>query len=649
LNCSQARALLATYRELNNEEKAQLDEHLEHCDACAQEFAHFQMISQAFKKLPSIAPSPDAHTRLMHALAEEHVRFLQHTPTSATSTPTPAFLAPYIKDISPKKPAQENLAAFSTANTGPLPVIDISKHTKRRYPGQMSHITVIGLAASFLLVLMLGGFGSLLLLANQGSQHVTSISSGGGAAIVVKPLQVSTNQYTTTSAYDHIASAVANDTHIYSTSYTDGATNWMLEQSNLDNTAQPSVPLLSSPSSNPIFVLGSSQNWLFWLQLDKSAQGSSKNTNNTTTTTKTLAGTWSLRALYIGTQPTTPSDTQNSTPDATKALILHQDTFKPAKSPSWVNTPVQGIWFYQDSLLVAYLDSKGTSHLVDYQFSQDTLSQTTNLASAHNGHVLTSPTASNNGNSIFWSEEWLDAQQDLQSNIWTQQVEVATPGQNGRWTSQTRTETYLFRADGLSFQPHVVDNTLFFLSATTKLPVSAQPSATKTPKSTPTETSVNSTPTSATATVSATATATATTPANSPYLGGSAKIDPTVLTPQLDTTVAGNLVAYSADGALQQQSPVNNTKAVVSDLQSGSQYIVWQNMSGNFEMYDVTSSSAVIIDPSDIGKNSAFMTVNGDSAIWTAYIPQSAAQTSTTNNVTITFGTFKWPDAKSGS
>ncbi len=650
MNCSQARALLATYRELNSEEKAILNEHLDHCDACAQEFAHAQMLINALHELPSIAPAPGARDRLMRALAEEHVHFLQHTPTSAISTPTPSFLVPYIKDISPKKPAAESLAAFSTANTGPLPVIDITKHTKRHQPRQMSHIAVIGLVASFLLVLMLGGFGSLLLLANQGNQHVTSIPSGGGAAIVIKPLQVNTNQYTTTSAYSHIASAVANDTHIYSTSYTDDQTNWMLEQSNLDSSAKASVPLLSGPSSNPIFVLGSSQDWLFWLQLDKAAQTSTKNTTDTTTTstTKTLAGSWSLRALYIGSQPTTGSDTQTTTPDATKALVLHQDTFKPAKSPSWVNTPVQGTWLYQDHLLVAYLDSKGTSHLVDYQFVQDTLSQTSEIATTHKGHVITAPTASSNGNSIFWSEEWLNGQHNLQSNIWTQQVEVATPGQNGRWTNQTRTETYLFRADGTSFQPHVVDNTLFFLSATTKLAVSAQPNATatSTPKKTATATGTNGTQANATATASATATPTT---SNSPYLGGSTKIDPTVLTPQIDATVAGNLIAYTANGALQQQSPVNNAKAVVSDLQSGSQYVVWQNTSGNFEMYDVTSSSPVIIEPSDIAKNSAFMSINGDTAIWTAYIQPSTTQTNNANTTTITFGTFKWPDSKSGS
>src|SRR5205085_22171 len=109
--------------------------------------------------------------------------------------------------------------------------------------------------------------------------------------------------------------------------------------------------------------------------------------------------TWSLHALYL--------DSTDQASDSTPTSItLLKDTFSQATAPGWVNSPVQGIWFTQNGLLVTALDAKGNSHLWQIQLDPKKTSTATQLASTNGGHILTSPTANSNETSIYWSEEW---------------------------------------------------------------------------------------------------------------------------------------------------------------------------------------------------------------------------------------------------
>ncbi|MBA2679127.1 MAG: hypothetical protein H0U76_12115, partial [Ktedonobacteraceae bacterium] len=390
MNCSQARALLAIYRETkkNPQDSADLADHLTHCEACSAASAQYDLVGEHVRSMPTIEPSPDAHNRLMQALAAEHARFLQRTPSSTVSKPAPAFLAPYLQDVAHKLSPTETLRAFSSANTGPLPVI---RPTRAHSSYRMNHIAILGLAASFLIVLMTGGLTALLLIARQGPSNSIAITSNTS---IHQSSQVDTVPHTTLAAYPHVASAVANEDSIYYTAYNDDATSWMLEK--LDNSNnQTSTPLLASSATNPLLVLGGNKDWLVWLQIDAPSQVKGKSTSPLAE--NKLEGSWSLHALSLR------SNTATTTYDDAKSLLLHKDTFESVNTPSWINAPVQGLWFMQNRMLVTFIDAKGISHLVSYQLDGDKVSTTRELAHTKKGHVLTSPTATSDGTAIYWS------------------------------------------------------------------------------------------------------------------------------------------------------------------------------------------------------------------------------------------------------
>jgi len=155
VNCSQARAMMAAYRELENRdvETIGLDIHLENCESCRQELARQMFVGDHLRALPKVEPLPDMHSKLMHALAKEQLEFIRRSPHGTVSTPQ--FLKPYLHEHAQSTQDSNLIAAFSTAETGPLPIL----HTKRK-PRHRSHISqfaVLGLAAAFLMLLMMGG------------------------------------------------------------------------------------------------------------------------------------------------------------------------------------------------------------------------------------------------------------------------------------------------------------------------------------------------------------------------------------------------------------------------------------------------------------------------------------------------------------
>lgn len=596
-----------------------LETHLSQCAACEEVQAQYTITGERLRTLPRIELLPDAHTKLMQALATEHVHFLQYTPASTVAKPTPAFLAPYLKDLAQNGLYANKLAAFATADTGPIPIVQQS--TKRRPIYQINHFTIIGVAASFLMMLLVGSLTCLLLL----TQHGSSISP---PSLVVHQLNdVRSVNYIATSVYPHVASAVASSYTIYYTTYNDDETSWQLEQ--FDEKANSNTPLLAKPSTQELIVLGSSANWLIWLQIDlpKSANTPSQPTNDTNTTPTRV---WSLHAHYL-----------SSTPSAGTGMApfdreLTSKTFDPSTVPSWVNRPIQGISFIQNTLLAAIIDAQGISHLQSFQLDPTKEITQTELANASNGHLLTSPTANSNGTAIYWADEYIsNAGGQLSSDIWTQQTTDASPSNAGRWVAHQTIKQYLFRADGKSFHPQMVNDTLFLLST-------SQTDG-NTPNPTPLITASAQARSTAT-TIQPTVVPTAVNYANLPE--GAINLDPKIFTPQIDSRQAGKILSFTASGVAEVLPQFDNTQ-IVTALQGGTGFLLWQRTDGsNFGMYDVIAKAPVEVGDNVFPSNSAFLMVNGDTAI-SVTSKQNSANQHNQANIPVTFDTFKWPIPRS--
>jgi len=641
--------MLSAYRELkkdDHQDTMALDVHLASCTDCRQLLDQHHLVGKHIRSLPAVEPSSQAYTNLMRALAVEHARFIQRSSSSAALTPAPDFLKPYLKEHASKDPATEALTAFSKADTGPLPVI---RAVPKRSRGlHLNHFAIIGLAAAFLLVLMTGGITSFLWLAQSHQSPGPAQGAGNNITSVQRISQVSMVSAAATTSYPHVVSAVANRQYIYYSAYGETNSEWMLEQ--LDVQAHQSIPLLPTASASPLIVLGSSQDHLVWLQFDPPQLVKNSKKQQAHGGETSYIRPWKLYSLALNTNQ---SDTQTS---ATPEVLL-QGSFDQKTAPSWVHTPVQGIWFTQDSLLIASIDQKGVSHLIQHLFSNtaqgnknstNTKTQPTNtattteLANADNGQILTSPTANSNGTGIYWSEEWLSDDNTLHSNIWTQQTGKAAPAP-GKWTPRTETEMFQFTNDDKSFRPQVVNDTLFLLqAATTDVTNQLQltPTATaSTPTATTTMTAATATPA---ATLTATATATTSAAAES---GNIAQVDPNIYSQPLDASIQGTLQAFSINTGAK-LSPAFGADGPISGLQAGGRFLIWQNSNNNsFDMFDVTANIPVNINPMIVPKDAIFLAVNGDSAVWISNADINANPNDITNS-TVKLGTFNWPPPK---
>ena len=180
MNCIQAQAMLAAYRELRNSETdtTDLEEHLEQCASCRQALANYNMVGEHIRSLAAIEPPPDAYAKLMNALAIEQIRYMQWAPPG--THPTPEFLKPYLQEHAQHERTTDPLVAFATAKTGPLPMTQTPRKRRRSH---VSHFAVIGLAAAFLMLVMMSGITTLLIL-TRGNPRPVAIRVGGNNAIV---------------------------------------------------------------------------------------------------------------------------------------------------------------------------------------------------------------------------------------------------------------------------------------------------------------------------------------------------------------------------------------------------------------------------------------------------------------------------------
>ena len=632
MNCCEARALLAIHQELQSDqaEVVALREHLSECAACQQTRMQYKRVGTQIRSLPHIEPSPDAHTKLLQALAIEHVHFIQRTRSSAVPIPAPTFLIPYVKELGKQATHANNLVAFSTAETGPLPPLP---SRKQRSTHQMRHFAIIGIAASFLMVLMISGLTALLLLGPP-QEHNIPINP----VIINNARDVLSTHFSAQATYPSIASATLNGHTIFYTSYSDQAASWDLEQ--VDKNTRENLSLLDIPSTDELFILGSSPQWLVWLQISPppvrqdatptpQAQPSATATPDVQPTASTAQKSntsnpdrqWSLFAAYLGTPLTQPLD------EHTKTAIISKQVFHSNNVPHWVNRPVQGIWLNDSQLFTATIDDKGVSHLSSYQLEPGKAPQAKDIATTNNGHIFTSPTASSDNQYIYWDDEWFSDQGALQGNIWTLQQTNTTSSEKTATSTSVHTP-HLFQSDGMSFHPQMVADSLFFLSTNAlNNNVTPTPTATESPTAT-----IQATP-------HATATPTVVPPTPTPtdpkvFLGGSVKIDPNVFTPQIGDMLTGGVRAFTADGMTEGLAQLDGNH-IVSALQGGSRYLIWQNSGNAFEMYDVVEKRPVNVGTGTIPSDAAFLNVNDNTCVW--------VQNGNNNSNTVTFNTLTWP------
>jgi hypothetical protein len=452
----------------------------------------------------------------------------------------------------------------------------------------------------FLMAIMMGGITSLLLLGHSTTSQLVSTSLNQPTSIVKMP-------YTTTTPYTHVVSAVADSNNIYYTAYAESTSGgWMLEE--LDRATQLSIPLLDTPAGEPLIVLGSENGWLVWLQFDVVKAVAQKNPLKPGE--KALERSWSLHYLPVQSIQQLMDSGQRS------PVTLASGTFNQSLVPSWVHTPVQGIWFVQNTLLVAVIDNNGSSHLLSYQLGQtgsEHQAKAVDIADASANHVLTSPTANSNGTQIYWADEWQSDDGFMHSDIWTQQILPAPSAGHGSWVSHTITVKRPLLQNGMSFRPQVVNNTLFLLS-TADISTLSGPAATATAVSTAT--------TSPTAAPTPISTATTTPWANE-----------AVYEAQIDASVHGTLLSYALNSNMQQPTILDSHPAAA--LQAGERFLLWQTDTG-YVMYDAVEGNFVTVG--NVLNDAQFLAVNGDTTAWISPATPRAA-----TSQTVTLNVFNWP------
>ncbi len=603
MNCTQAQVLLAAYRERNDDDidTSELDAHLEQCSACREVLARSRIVGERLRALQPLEPAPDLHSRLMAALAAEHMKYIQQSPVTPA---LPAFLKPYVHDHLRSSQNHDLLAAFSTADTGPLPVIQPARKTRSRAP--MGQLAILGIAAVFFMALMMGGITSLLLLAQN---HVAPIP---GSASVIHPTDVVAASYTTTTSYNQVVSAVATRSAIYYSAYSDNSSEgWMIER--LDRITHSVTPLLAISPQNPLIVLGATNNWVIWLQYDPPKVI----TSNTTHISRHFVRSWNLYALSL-----TSFQAGNSVFVKPSPVLIASGTFDENTAPNWVYSPIQGIWFIQNTLLLASIDSNGNSHLASYALSVTThgAASATMIISAQPGNVITSPTANSDGSQIFWSQEWQANDGVFHSNIWMRQAISGSRPLHGRIIQHMSIITMPFLEDGLSFRPLVVNETLFLLST-------ANPALLQGSQQTP-GTTATASPIGTMQAGSMPSTAMPTTP----------WADISVYPSSLDSELRGTILMYPLDDpAVTTPTVVSQINAAAS-LQAGTDFVLWQTDNG-YDMYDALTKTPVTIG--ETLNNAQFLSVNNTSAVWMVNTVQTG--TIGANGLSVTLKTFNWP------
>lgn len=600
--------MMSAYRELKNEavETTELDAHLETCAACREVLASYSQVGEQLRFASALKPQADAHARLMKALADEQLKFLQKSAPGKASTPE--FLKPYLQERVRETGAEDDITAFSTAETGPLPLIH-ARRKRRRIP--VNQFAVLGLAASILILLMMGGLTSLLMVARNNPNSIFK-----NTVSLARQTEVNQKSYTTDTIYRNVASAIPSDNFVFYTASgdEDNSNTWMLMQ--FDRTTQLSVPLLNTASDQPLIVLAASNSWVIWLEYSR-PQFQAHGTASSSGQTYTPAQPWHLYYLSLLPQaPSTPgniagSPGQTPTPPTNQGqpiehagnqetptsgevslptpVLLTQGIFNSQSVPEWIKSPLQGLVLAGNTVLVAQVNEQGVSTLTSYPLSGTGKSTTgVEIARAMPDHILNSPTIDSTGTLTYWADEWTSEDGVLHSNIWEQQAHQVITRQHGYPVIQSSYTQSVLLDDGMSFHPQVVADTLFFMS-TSEMFVSSG-GAVQEPNGTPLP--ITSMDTSVTFTPST---------------------DQTIYPSPADASLHGTVFMIPLNGSNVSNESMLGTVGQSTMFQAGTNYVIWQDSTG-YRMYDVARQSEVTLG--NTLNNASLLVVSDNTTMW---------------------------------
>jgi len=375
-----------------------------------------------------------------------------------------------------------------------------------------------------------------------------------------------------------------------------------------DRSTRTSKPLLATPSEEPLVVIAASDTWLVWLEYDRALATPYSNTLDADNH-HSPERTWSLHYLSLlpKVQNTTggsdkavqanPNGSKNQPGDLQKAftaqtdvptaLLLTQGIFDKSTAPGWITGPIQGTWMIGDTLLVAQIDQHGISHLKSYRLGETGKNvRGVEIAKADPGHVLTWPTANNTGTLLYWGEEWISARGMLRGNIWQRQEAEELTSTHGYVKSLVSHTQKLLLNDGLSFQPQVVDNTLFFMS-TSEVRISSQEKIA--PNGIPLPASMTD-----------------------PSVTFTSRTDQRIYSAPADASLHGTIFMLPFEGPRVGTESMLGTVGQSTSFQAGSNYIVWKDNRG-YRMYDVSRQSEVVMG--DTLNNASLLVVSGNTTL----------------------------------
>lgn len=522
MTCKQARQLLAAYRreDLSPGEDAELQAHLLDCAACQAQAAEFQRIGAALQTLPKLAPPPDFYARVMAAVQAETQPTPERAPAAAQKKPE--VIIPGLTDIA-FLPTVRRAVAEGRARVTPL--------RRQVSPAGMFALRYSASLAALFLIFALGVSAGLFILLRSGTTIPTSTSVSGGPPHLYET-------YTPDPAYPLVADATVSPDGQYIIYAAHNASGkWMLEEFNIQ--AQKSTALLPAPVAGPLTLEGWAQSWMLWMEGDS---GAGKH--------------WQLEAT-----PLSPA-----LPGAASTLHLLQGD---KAGPDGAVKALHGISTLGSTVLLAEELADGHGQLVSLDLALQAHAPRSVIARTElPGHLIASPTATNDpatGNlTVYWVDQWQDLDGTLHGNIC-------------RETPAVSAEVETVTMNNVSFAPMIVSGKLFWLEEP-----SAQPGST----------AANQPPTTPTPSPTSTA------------APGNGNAEP--------RQVSGVIWSENLDGRADldtgPKTAIPGTDSLLAfNPRAGATFVVWNDKNGDYHVYDIPHTHAQLLNDSITGPLGVFV------------------------------------------
>ncbi len=418
MTCKQARQLLAAYRreDLSPGENAELQAHLQACEACQARAAEFRSIGEALQSLPKLAPPPDFYARVMAAVQAESQQPTAERAPVAASKKAEQVVIPGLTDIA-YLPSVRRAVTERRARVAPL--------RRQISPAGMFALRYgAGLAALFLIFAVGVSTGLFFLIGSGGPGPVNRQTD----CVATHSCALFTSVYSPDPAYPLVtdATASADGQYIIYTAH-NASDQWMLEEFNIQT--QKSTALLTKPVAGPLELEGWAQSWVLWAQGNPS-----------------LAGHWQLEATQL-------SPALSGAASTLSLLGGNQ------AGPGGVVKALHGICTLGATVFLAEELANGHGQLVSLDLTHQADTSPSVIATNDiPDHVIATPTATIDATTgdltVYWVDQWQDLDGTLHGNI-------------QRVTPAVSPEVETVTTNGVSFNPMIVQGKLIWLEAQT--------------------------------------------------------------------------------------------------------------------------------------------------------------------------------------